>query len=128
MMKVSKPYLLVAFLTSFAVNSVHADELGLSVPDASIYYYHPTTSKVGYRFGATLGSPTSVYAMYRSQLGSNRQLYWEIGLSADSAGVDVPLSVGYRIKLDKRLAIEPILTLYPVNSTTSFGLNIGYRL
>jgi hypothetical protein len=127
-MKSTMKGLLAASAVFFVMSTAQADELGLSVPDTSIYYYNPVSSKTGYRFGATLGSPTTIYAMYRSRLGDSRELFWEIGLSGDDAGVDVPISLGYRFKLDKRLAIEPILSIYPVNSNTSFGVNIGYRL
>lgn len=127
-MKISKGKLILLVSTMFVVKIASADQLGLSVPDTSIYYYNQVSNKVGYRFGATLGSPTSLYAMYRSRLGDHRELYWEIGISGGSAGLDVPLSLGYLYKLDKRITIEPMLSVYPVASITGLGINIGYRL
>lgn len=108
---------------------VHAAEIGIGLPGTAIYYHDVTASDMEYRVGATLGTPTTLFASYRGQIKQVKHLFWEGGLSFGSAGgADIPLSLGYRLQIEKRFAIEPLLTLSPLNASTGFGVNIAYKL
>ena len=112
----------------FSVTS-QAAEIGIGLPGTSIYYQDRTAGKIEYRFAATLGSPTTLSGHYRAQIRQVKHLFWEAGLSISSGGgSDLPLSLGYRLQIEKRFSIEPILTITPVSGGSGFGVNIAYRL
>ena len=112
--------------------AIQAAEIGLGVPGTSIYYQDKTAGKTEYRIATTLGSPMTLSGHYRAQIRQIDNLFWEAGLSVSSGGgngsSDVPLSLGYRFQIEKRFAIEPILTITPLAGDSGFGVNIAYRL
>jgi len=109
--------------------AIQAAEIGLGLPGTSLYYQDKTAGKTEYRIAATLGSPTTLSGHYRAQIRQVEHLFWEAGISVSSGGgSDVPLSLGYRLQIEKRFSIEPLLTLSPVSGGSGFGVNIAYRL
>ena len=127
-----KRIVVLFFIISLFSSGIIAAEIGIGVPDTSIYYQDRTAGKTEFRFATTLGSPTTLSGHYRAQIRQVEHLFWEAGLSVSSGGgngsSDVPLSLGYRFQIEKRFAIEPLLTITPVSGGSGFGVNIAYRL